>query len=320
MTPTALDLLPAAASTTGATIDRIAAIVFAVTGLVTLGVFVAMLLLVLRNRRGPGRPRGEEPRRVLLLELGWTSLTGLVFMGFFVLGVLGHDALLRAPADPDAVDILVLGKRWMWEFQQPNGRRELETLHVPAGRVVRLHLDSEDVIHSFYVPAFRLKHDVVPGMVQSLWFEATTPGTYRLHCAEYCGTDHARMTGTIVVLEPLAYDAWLERREGDGPPLAIAGRAVFERYGCVACHETGRNRRAPPLVGVYGRLVTLQGGAIVRADDDYLRRAILRPAEQIVADYEAGVMPSYEGILRDDELLLLLAYLRALGDAEGTAR
>jgi cytochrome c oxidase subunit 2 len=320
MTPTGLDLLPAAASTTGVTIDRIAAIVFAITGLVTLAVFTTMIILVVRYRRSPTRPRGEAPRRVLLLELTWTTITGLVFMGFFVLGVLGHDAVLRAPEDPDAVDILVLGKRWMWEFQQPTGRRELETLHVPAGRVVRLHLDSEDVIHSFYVPAFRIKHDVVPGMVQSLWFQATTPGTYRLHCAEYCGTDHARMTGTIVVLEPHAYDAWLERRADDGPTLALAGRALFERYDCGSCHETGQRHRAPPLIGVYGRPVALQGGITVLADDDYLRRSILRPAEQIVADYEAGVMPSYEGILRDDELLLLLAYLRALGGAEGTAR
>ena len=301
----------AAASEVGAKIDLIATIVFAVTGLVVLSVMVAMVVLVIRFRRTPERPNGDAPGSANKVELIWGTTTALGFAAIFVLGALGFDAVLRAPADPDPLDIIVLGHRWMWEFQQPNGRHELEVLHIPVGRAVRLHLSSDDVIHSFYAPDFRVKHDVVPGMAQALWLTAAQPGTYDIACAEYCGTDHARMRGTIIALDPADYAAWLADGGAVEPPQVAAGRALFERHGCATCHESADGRRAPPLGGLHGQPVLLQDGARVIADDDYMRRSIVRPGEQIVAGYDDERMPAYAGVLDPGQLDLLLAYLRA---------
>ncbi|HEY8378500.1 MAG TPA: cytochrome c oxidase subunit II [Nannocystis sp.] len=312
---------PPSASTTSDAVDVVAAVVFTIIGLVTLAVVVAAITLVIRYRRRPGNLTGRVPNAnfVRKLEIAFSTGTTVVFLSFFVLGAAVFDELQHPPDDPDALDIYVTAKRWMWKFHHPNGRREVGRLHVPVGRVVRLHLYSEDVIHSFYVPAFRVKRDVVPGWLNVTWFEAKTPGVYPLACAEYCGTSHAGMRAEIVVMEPYAYDQWLQSHEDDEPPLASAGRALFERYDCVACHETHLRRRAPPLSGVYGRTVTLADGSEVIADEAYLRRAILDPSAQVVAGYQAGEMPSFAGVLRDDELLLLIAYLRSLG-REGVHR
>lgn len=313
-----LDLLPPRASHAAGAVDLVALAVFAVVGAVTLGVIVVMLVFVVRYRRSPSNRSGRahDPGRVRRMEIFWTSATALVFLGFFALGAFFYDAIFQASGGADTVEVFVTGKQWMWKFRHPNGRREINTLHVPAGRVVRLNLFSEDVIHSFYVPALRLKHDVVPGWAQAVAFRAQTPGVYQLACAEYCGTEHAWMRGELVVMAPHAYDAWLGRREGAAQPLAAAGRELFERYDCVACHETHLRHRAPPLVGLYGRPVVLADGAIVRADDDYVRRSILHPSEQVVAGYDGSVMPPYAGLLPDEELFLLVAYVRSLGAVE----
>ena len=315
------DLLPAAASTTSGAVDLLIMLVLSVIAFVSTGVLVAMVVFVVRYRRRPGHTTGavHEPGVMWRTELLWCGLTMVVFLGLFVLGALGFGRIEQLPAGAAPLDIAVTAKRWMWSFQHPNGRRELSQLHVPSGRVVRLQLASEDVIHSFYVPAFRLKHDVVPGWLRTAWFRAIAPGTYALACAEYCGTEHALMRADIVVMEPHNYDRWLAEGDADQPPLAAAGRTLFARYDCVACHESHQRRRAPPLVGLYGRPVALRDGSSVIADDDYLRRAILRPDDEVVADYQGGVMPSYAGLVTDDELLLLVAYIRSLADAEGVS-
>jgi cytochrome c oxidase subunit 2 len=312
-----LDLLPARASATADTVDLLALAVFSVVGLVTLAVIAVMLVFVARYREREGHTAGpsHDPRLVRRLEIGWTAATAAVFLGFFALGAFGYDRLYHAPARAE-LDILVGAKRWMWTFRHPTGRREIATLHIPAGRLVRLHLTSEDVIHSLYLPALRLKRDVVPGWVQSITFRADAPGTYAFACTEYCGTEHAQMRGELVVLDPHAYDAWLGHREGDADPLAAAGRLLFERLDCVACHETHRRHRAPPLVGLYGQSVVLDSGAVVRVDDDYVRRSILRPAEQVVAGYDGATMPSYAGLVSDDDLFLLTTYVRSIAAAE----
>lgn len=304
------------ASTTSGWVDLASLVVFSAIGLVSVGVVAAMVLFAIRYRRRDGNRTGRPHTRasVRRAEIGWSTVIGIVFLGFFVAGAVVYDALQRVPEGADAVDITVTAKRWMWRFQQPTGRREVAQLHVPAGRVIRLHLISEDVIHSFFVPAFRLKQDVVPGWARMTWFEASTPGVYALACAEYCGTEHARMRAEVVVMEPQVYDAWLVGGEGDAQPLAAAGRELFERYDCGACHEAGLRRAAPPLVGVYGSEVVLQGGRVVVADDAYIRRSMISPAAEVVAGYEAEAMPSYAGIVTDEELLLLVAYVRSLGE------
>ncbi|WAS95215.1 cytochrome c oxidase subunit II [Nannocystis punicea] len=318
---TPFELLPAAASATSVAVDVVVLLVFAVIGVVSLGVLLAMVLFVVRYRRRPGNltGRGHDLATIRRFEFTWCGITAAVFLGLFVLGALEFDRVERVPAGAEAVDISVTAKRWMWSFQHANGRRELSRLHVPAGRVVRLHLTSEDVIHSFYVPAFRLKQDVVPGWLRTAWFRATAPGTYALACAEYCGTEHALMRAEVVVMEAHNYDRWLAQGDDGRPPLAAAGRALFERLDCGACHETRLRRRAPPLEGLYGRAVSLRDGSSVLADDDYIRRSILRPDAEVVADYQGGVMPTYAGLVDDDELLLLVAYIRSLAHAEGVS-
>lgn len=317
MTEPALHLLPPAASPAAGAVDLVALAVFAVVGVAALAVIVVMLVFVVRFRRSASNRTGRphDPRTVRRLEIGWTAATTLVFLGFFAIGALGYERLFE-PAGGEALDIFVTGKRWMWKFGHPTGRREIAELHVPAGRLVRLHLASEDVIHSFYVPALRLKHDVVPGWAQSVAFRATAPGVYAIACAEYCGTDHAQMRGALIVMAPHAYDAWLGGREDGAQALAAAGRALFERYECVACHETHQRRPAPPLVGLHGDGVALADGSVVTADDDYVRRSILRPGEQVVAGYDGASMPAYAGLVTEEELFLLVAYVRSLGAAE----
>ncbi|MBZ5708602.1 cytochrome c oxidase subunit II [Nannocystis pusilla] len=315
------DLLPAAASTTSGAVDLLIILVFSIIGAVSLGVLVAMVVFAVRYRRRPGHLTGAEHSSGVMwrTELLWCGVTMVVFLGLFLLGALGFGRIEQLPDDGEPLDIGVTAKRWMWSFQHPNGQRELSRLHVPAGRVVRLHLTSEDVIHSFYVPAFRLKQDVVPGWLRTAWFRATAPGTYALACAEYCGSEHARMRADIVVMEAHNYDRWLAQGDVDGPPLAAAGRRLFERLDCGACHESHLRRRAPPLEGLYGRPVALRDGSSVIADDEYLRRSILRPDADVVADYQGDVMPSYAGLVSDEELLLLVAYIRSLAHAEGVS-
>jgi cytochrome c oxidase subunit II len=203
----------------------------------------------------------------------------------------------------------------MWKLQHLEGRREINELHVPVGRSVKLTMTSEDVIHSFFVPAFRVKADVIPGRYTTLWFEATKPGTYHLFCAEYCGTEHSAMIGHIVVMEPAEYQAWLS----GGPPvaaLATAGQALFEQLGCVTCHRSEPGARGPQLVGIVGKPVQLQSGETVVADETYLRESILNPQAKIVAGFQP-LMPTFKGLVSEEGLIQLIAYIKSLEPAEG---
>ncbi|MFO0953856.1 MAG: cupredoxin domain-containing protein [Isosphaeraceae bacterium] len=206
----------------------------------------------------------------------------------------------------------------MWETQHPEGRREINTLHVPVGRPVRLTMTSVDVIHSFYVPAFRVKQDAVPGRYSTMWFEANKTGTYHLFCAEYCGTLHSAMIGKIVVMEPADYQSWLA--EGTGSPsMAAEGARLFTRYGCNGCHGKNATVRAPLLDGVFGHAVPLQDGRVVTADERYIRDSILLPKNEVVAGYDP-VMPTFEGQIGEGDLLKIIAYIRSIGNVEGTGR
>jgi cytochrome c oxidase subunit 2 len=215
------------------------------------------------------------------------------------------------------MEINVVGKRWMWKLQHMTGQREINELHVPVGRPVKLNLTSEDVIHSFFVPAFRMKKDAVPGRYSVAWFRATKAGTYHLFCAEYCGTEHSRMIGRIVVMEADDYQTWLQGGPAPVSPVA-AGEKLFTQLNCVTCHVTGLQARGPSLVGVAGSKVRLVGGDVVTADESYLRESIVNPAAKIVEGYQP-IMPTYQGQVSEDMLLQLIAYIQSLKEPQGTS-
>jgi cytochrome c oxidase subunit 2 len=221
------------------------------------------------------------------------------------------------PPRSGTINIYVTGKQWMWKVQYPNGQREINELHVPSGRAVKLILASEDVIHSFYIPAFRLKHDVVPGSYQTYWFEATTPGRYHLFCAEYCGTNHSEMTGWVTVMEPAEFEGWLAGGSA-GESMMQQGERLFQQYGCENCHQLDGTGRGPSLRNVFGHPVQLDNGRTVIEDEVYLRESILNPNAKIVKGYKRDVMPVYQGQIGEEGLLPLMVYIKSLSAPESS--
>jgi cytochrome c oxidase subunit 2 len=301
-------LFPTQASTTAREVDWLLAFVVAVCG--AMGLLVATLLIYfsVRYRRRPGDVKPPPPTESLpLLEWFWTIAPLGVFFIMFVWGAIVYVRAYNAP--DDATTVYVVAKQWMWKFQHPEGQREINTLHVPVGRPIKLLLTSEDVIHSFFVPAFRVHMDVLPDRYTSVWFQATKQGTYHLFCSQYCGTSHAKMIGTIVAQEPAEYQRWLESRaEGS---LALEGRKIFLQHRCLSCHSADENARAPVLEALYGRRVQLRDGQSVPADEQYLRRSILHPGAQIVAGYQ-DIMPTFAGQLSEEDVIALVAFIKSL--------
>jgi cytochrome c oxidase subunit 2 len=202
----------------------------------------------------------------------------------------------------------------MWKLEHPGGQQEINELHIPVGRAVKVTMASEDVIHSFYVPAFRLKQDVVPGRYRTFWFEPTKPGTYHLFCAEYCGTKHSQMIGSVVVMEPAAFETWLSGGPTTGS-LAAAGEKLFTQLACVTCHVKDNTGRGPVLDGLLGKQVHLQTGEVLIADENYIRESIVNPGAHIVAGYQP-VMPTFQGQISEEGLLQLIAYIKSLSAAQ----
>jgi len=302
-------LWPEAASEQAAQVDAISIGLLAISGAIILLVAGLLVLFCTRYRRGSSAPRGALPEFLRRdVELGWTSAT--LFLAIFIFWWAASTQMQAGTPPPDAMEIHVAAKQWMWKVRHPNGAREINALHVPLGQPVRLVMVSQDVIHSFYVPAFRLKHDVVPGRINQLWFRATKAGTYRLFCAEFCGTDHAAMGGTVTVLSPGEYAAWAAAQPQE-TDLAEEGAALFTALGCSGCHVGSQAVQAPRLDGVYGRAVPLADGRTVRADAAYIRDSILQPDRDVVAGYRP-VMPSFAGLVDDGELQRLLAYIESL--------
>lgn len=309
-----VSLWPPVASEGAAQVDAVFLALLLVSGAIILLVSGLLLLFAVRYRRGSGAPRGPLPEVFSReVEVGWTA--GALFLALFLFWFAGVTQL-RASAPPaDALEIHVEAKQWMWRTRHPNGAREINALHVPAGEAVRLVMTSQDVIHSFYVPAFRLKQDVVPGRLTQAWFRATLPGEYHLFCTEFCGTEHAQMGGRVVVMPPEEYARWAAAQP-QGDDLAREGAALFVGLGCSGCHARASRVHAPGLGGLHGRPVPLADGRVVRADEAYLRDSILQPRRDVVAGY-APIMPSYEGQLGEDELQRLLAYLMSLPSGGG---
>lgn len=307
-------IFPDRASTTASSVDTLLLVLVLVTGAVALTVFALIVIFAIRYRRRPGHQRSSGASSNLRLEIGWTVATAVVGVGLFFFGARVYFREKNPPED--ATRIWVVAKQWMWKVQHPGGRREINEVHVPVGRKVRLTLVSQDVIHSFYVPAFRLKQDVLPGRYEDLWFEATKPGDYRLFCAEYCGTGHSQMIGWVHAVDPAEYDAWLAGGV-PGESMVEAGNRIFVEQGCQNCHMgSAEEKRCPNLAGLYATDVQLENGETVKADLGYLRDAILNPRQQIVKGYPP-IMPTYQGILGEDDLAKVIEYLTSLGPASG---
>jgi len=304
-------LFPEQASTMAGRVDALLLYLVIVTAVFVTLIGVLITYFMIRYRRRAEDERGAEVHGSLALEITWSAVPfGLAMITFFWGASLY--ASLRRPPD-DALEVNVVGKQWMWKLQHLEGRREIDELHVPVGRPVKITMTSEDVIHGFYVPAFRIKQDAIPGRYTTTWFEATRPGTYDLFCSAYCGTLHSGMIGRVVVMEPREFQAWLSGGTGGAgvAPVTRAGARVFQAEGCPSCHGGGSEARGPVLAGVFGSRVQLADGSTVMADEGYLRESILNPAAKVVAGYQP-VMPTYQGLLSEEDVMQLIAYLKSL--------
>ena len=293
-------------------------LLFALIGgtiLVLLLVFGLMFWYCVHYRHGSAAKRSGASEKSFKFEISWTTATLLIFFCLFIWGANLYVQLLEPPRNP--LRIAVTGKQWMWKAEHPGGQGEINALHVPVGRPVELVMTSEDVIHDFSVPAFRIKRDVLPGRYTTISFTATVPGTYHLFCTQLCGTDHSVMTGDVVVMRGPEFEQWLaENAASNG--LVAQGKVLFTQLGCSGCHQTDTQRRgagstvrAPDLAGVYGKPVPLSDGTIVTADDQYVRDSILMPSKQVVAGY-ANQMPSFSGVVTEADLTRLLAYIKSM--------
>ena len=304
---------PEQASTMAKPIDDIA---LAITGLAiffTVAVFAVLLFLAIRYRRGSKVNRKKASHHNLILELAW-SLPPL-FLGLFIFAwsVIPYAQVFNPPKN--AEEIFVVGKRWMWHIQHTNGIRENNELHVPTGRPFKLTIISQDVIHGFYVPDFRIKRDAMPGIYNTVWFEATKPGRHHLFCTEYCGTDHSQMGGWVTVMTPQDYEKWVASGGNNTEPIATPeenGAQLFSQLACGNCHKAADSARAPSLVGLLGRQRTLQSGKTIAADDNYIRSAIIKPNDNLLAGW-GPTMPSYKEQLNEQQIHDLVAYIRSLG-------
>ena len=259
------------------------------------------------RRRSPGAI-GQSIEGGLPLEIAWTVIPAVITVVMFVWGASVFFAEQRAP--DETINIYVVGKQWMWKFQHLDGQREINELHVPVGRAVKLIMTSEDVIHDLFVPAFRVKADIVPGRYTTIWFQATKPGRYHLFCAEYCGTRHSGMTGEVVVMEPNDYQTWLSGGVPEGS-LASSGEKLFNDLACNTCHKPDSQGRGPMLQNLFGRTQSLQNGTTVVADEAYIRESILNPHAKIVAGYQP-IMPTFQGQVSEEQLLALVEYVKSL--------
>jgi cytochrome c oxidase subunit II len=303
-----LPLFPASASTMAARVDSLFFFLLGVTGFITLLIFVLIVSFSIKYRRRAPNEIGAPIGGSMRLEIYWSVIPLIIAMVMFAWGARLYMAMRRPPAG--AMEISVVAKQWMWKLQHPEGRMEIDELHVPLGRDIKLTMTSEDVIHDFFVPAFRVKADVLPGRYTTIWFHPTEVGRFHLFCAQYCGTSHARMGGWVTVMDPTEFEAWLSGGT-PGESLEAAGARLFERNGCANCHLPSNTGKCPSLVGLYGSTVRLQNGETVVADDNYLRESILESRAKIVAGYQP-IMPIFQGLLDEQQVLQLIAYIHSL--------
>src|SRR5437660_6262661 len=300
-------LWPERASTTAGGVDALFIFLLTLCGLMAIMIFIMILVFAAKYRRSRGR-EAEQIEGSNALELTWSGVPLLIFMGIFVWGAAIYFKERTPPQD--SAEIYTVAKQWMWKFEHMEGQREINELHVPIGRDVKTIMSSQDFIHSFFVPAFRIKQDVLPGRYTVAWFHPTKAGTYHLYCAEYCGTQHSGMVGSVVVMEPKDYEAWMGG--GGNQPLAVTGERLFSELGCITCHRADTQGRGPTLAGIYNKPVLLEDGRTVTADDNYLRESILQPTAKVVSGFKP-IMPTFQGQISDEQLNALVAYVKFLG-------
>jgi cytochrome c oxidase subunit 2 len=312
-------LFPEQASTMAPRVDALFLFISGVCIFFTLLIAILLMTFAIRYRR---RSEDYFPHPMVgsrVLEIAWTAIPLAIVMAIFVWGASIYLDIRRTP--DEAIEVYVTGKQWMWHLQHTGGQREINQLHVPVGKPVKLIMTSEDVLHDFAIPAFRTKMDAVPGKYTYTWFQATKPGTYHIFCALYCGTEHSRMVGEVTVMEPADYEHWLS---GSGAQkadrsLALQGRQLFQKLQCVTCHYAEAGSRAPNLEGLYGKTVDLQDGRKVLADDSYIRESILVPDAKVRAGYRP-IMPPFQGQLSEDDLVRLVAFIKSLHKGETPPR
>lgn len=306
-----LPLFPQQASTIAGQVDALFFFILAVVFFFSTLIAVLIGVFAVKYRRSTHR-KAVPIEGNLPMELGWSIIPLGIAMIIFVWGAAVFFALNRPPAQ--AMQIYGIGKQWMWKFQHMDGQREINQLHVPVGRDVKVTLTSQDVIHSFFVPAFRVKADAIPGRYSTVWFHATTPGTYHLFCAEYCGTQHSGMIGQVVVMTPADYEIWLAGGPTEGS-LTSSGEELFQQLACNTCHRSDSAARGPNLAGLFGKPVNLADGRKVAADENYIREAILNPQAKVVSGFQP-IMPTFQGQISEEGLLQLLEYIKSLKDEQ----
>ena len=305
--------LPEASSIAPKT-DAIFFVLLVVSGLIVLLVAGLLGYFSWKYHRDKPAPRGPVPQVISReFEIGWTLATLFAFLLIFLWAAAQNFASLKPPP-PGAPVIHVVAKQWMWKVEHPGGQREINALHLPVNKSVRLIMNSQDVIHSFFVPAFRIKRDVVPGHTEELWFKPTLVGRFQLFCGEFCGTNHSAMIGQIIVMRPSDFSRWLAAQP-QADDIAGQGKALFRQLGCSGCHAPGSNVHAPKLAGVYGKPVALAKGGVTIANDAFIRDMILQPRKHAVAGY-APIMPSFAGRVGQSDLVALVAYVRSLSTGE----
>ena len=305
-------LLPYEDSSYATSVDAIFVSLLLLCGVITLLVFAVIVWFCLRYRKGSKADRTHYPSegKQIGIELTWIVIPLVIFIGLFIWAGNVYYRMFSPPAD--GLAIYVVGKQWMWKIEHAGGQREINQLHIPIGRNIVLTLTSQDVIHDFDVPAFRIKHDVLPGRYIRMWFKATKPGKYHLFCGQYCGDFHSQMTGSVIAMTEVDYEAWLQNAGAQNTPetLVAEGSRYFHSLGCSGCHEGSQVVHAPSLSGLYGQPVPLQSGQIALADDDYLRDSILQPSKNVPAGYQP-IMPSFQGMLSEEQVIALIAYIKS---------
>jgi cytochrome c oxidase subunit II len=300
-------LFPEQASSVSPLVDGLYLGLVAITGAVSLLIWLAIFYLAIKYRRRPDNELAQEQEPPALLEIAWTVIPTIIFLGIFAAGAWVFFRIQRVPTN--SLEVYATGRQWMWKFQHPTGQREINTLHVPVGRPIKITMASEDVIHSLWFPAFRVKNDVLPNRFRTMWFEATKTGTFHIFCAEYCGTQHSGMIGSVIVMEPTEYQRWLAG--GSEGSLASQGEKLFAKYACNTCHMDQATGRGPVLAGLYNKARPLASGETVVADDQYIRESILDPAAKVAAGYQP-IMPVFKNQVSEDDLIRLLAYVKSI--------
>ena len=309
-------LFPEQASSFAWQVDLLYLYLIVISVAFTIPIVIAIFLFAIKYREREKFASGAEIHGSMVLEAGWSFLPFVISMTIFLGGAIVYYNQYRMP--DDAMQVYVVGKQWMWKIQHETGQREINELHVPVGRKIKLTMTTEDVLHDFSIPAFRTKVDVVPGRYTYLWFEPTKPGKYHLFCAEYCGLNHSGMGGTVYVMEQRDFDNWLEGNVSGQTPIE-QGRDLFEnKLGCASCHAGGPQQRGAKLEGIYNKEVALVGGSKVLANDEYIRNSILNPGSQVVEGFQP-IMPTFKGQVTEEQLVSLVAYIKSLSGVTATS-